>query len=253
VTHRSLFTGIGGFDLAAQWAGIENVFQVENNEFCLRLLEGKFPLVNRFTNVKKVGLMNLPKVDVLTGGFPCQDISIINLKGKGLEGKRSGLWFEYFRIINELRPPFIIIENVRNLVNKGLPIILGALSEIGYNIEWQVIQASEMGARHKRARLWVVAYSNRFGWLKIFEKFQNCFIEEKNKKKPGEWELLQHVFSRNDKMHNWQKFENLICRDDDGLPRKLDEYRLSGLDNAIVPQIAYILFLIIKEAFNASN
>jgi DNA-cytosine methyltransferase len=98
-------------------------------------------------------------VDVICGGFPCQDISLAG-KGAGIEGKRSGLWSEYARLIGELRPRYAIVENVSALLNRGLDRVLGDLSKIGYDAEWHCIPASAVGAPHRRDRIWIVGYPN---------------------------------------------------------------------------------------------
>src|SRR5438309_1442418 len=132
MTHGSLFAGIGGFDLGFERAGIETVWQVEIDPFCRKVLEKHWPNVRRFEDVRKCGAHNLERVDIVTGGFPCQDVSAANTEGEGLDGDRSGLWFEYQRIISELRPAIAVVENVANLLNRGIERILGGLAEIGY-------------------------------------------------------------------------------------------------------------------------
>ncbi len=118
MTHGSLFSGIGGIDLGFEWAGIETKWQVEIDDYCQKLLSLRFPHTKKFTDVRKVGSHNLEKVDIISGGFPCQDISVAG-KGAGIEGERSGLWTELHRVISELRPRFAFIENVPMLTIRG--------------------------------------------------------------------------------------------------------------------------------------
>jgi len=118
MTHGSLFSGIGGIDLGFEWAGIETRWQVEIDDYCQKLLSLRFPHTKKFTDVRKVGSHNLEKVDIISGGFPCQDISVAG-KGAGIEGERSGLWTELHRVISELRPRFAFIENVPMLTIRG--------------------------------------------------------------------------------------------------------------------------------------
>jgi DNA (cytosine-5)-methyltransferase 1 len=154
----SLFSGVGGFELGLEWAGVgETVFQVESDPYALAVLEQHWPDVPRFTDVRSAGAHNLPPVDVLCGGFPCQDISLIG-DGAGLAGERSGLWSEFERIIEELEPEYVAIENVAVLRRRGMGGVLRALMALGYDAEWHCIPASHVGAPHPRDRLFIVAY-----------------------------------------------------------------------------------------------
>jgi len=153
----SLFAGIGGFDLGLSWAGYDIAWQVEQDEWCRKVLAKHWPDVARFTDVCDCGLHNLEPVDVICGGFPCQDISLAGRQA-GLDGERSSLWWEMRRIVGELRPPYVIVENVPNLFIRGFDRVLGSLSEIGYDAELGVVSANDVGAPHLRQRLWIVAY-----------------------------------------------------------------------------------------------
>jgi DNA (cytosine-5)-methyltransferase 1 len=153
----SLFAGIGGFDLGLTWAGYEIAWQVELDEWCRRVLAKHWPEAERFADIRDCGLHNLSPVDVLCGGFPCQDISVAGRQA-GLDGERSGLWWEMWRIIGELRPRYVLVENVPNLLIRGFDRVLGSLADIGYDAEWGVVSAHDVGAPHLRQRLWIVAY-----------------------------------------------------------------------------------------------
>ena len=156
-TLGSLFAGIGGIDLGFERAGFKTVWQVEINPFCRKVLAKHFPDAERFEDVRRVGIRELHSVDVIAGGFPCQDISNAG-KRVGISGERSGLWSEFARIIGELRPRFVLVENVAALLVRGIDTVLGDLAAIGYDAEWQVISAADMGAPHLRKRVWIVAY-----------------------------------------------------------------------------------------------
>ncbi len=159
LTIGSLFSGIGGLELGLECAGLgPTLFQVERDEFCRGVLAKHWPSAMRFDDVLAVGAHNLPRVDVLCGGFPCQDISVAGRR-VGIHGERSGLWFEYVRIIRELRPRYVVVENVAALLVRGLDVVLGELAESGYDAEWDCIPASAVGAPHRRDRLFLLAYS----------------------------------------------------------------------------------------------
>lgn len=175
-----LYAGIGGFSLGFHRAGgFETVGFCEIDEHCEKVLEKNFPDVYIYKDVKDFhGNMNIKvkdsyipfknNVDVICGGFPCQDVSVAG-KQRGLideEGKRtrSGLWFEFKRIIKEVRPRWVVIENVRNLLNNGLATVLQDLHEIGYDAEWEIISARSVSAPHLRERIWIVAYPRCREW-----------------------------------------------------------------------------------------
>lgn len=180
LTHGSLFSGIGGFDLGFERAGIKTAWQVEINPYCRRVLEKHFPDANRFDDIGECFGQHaafaesrrdyLRAVDVVSGGFPCQDISNAG-KRAGIDGDRSGLWREYARIICELRPRYVVVENVAALLHRGMERVLADLAACGYDAEWQSIRASDVGAPHRRERIWIVAYPNgREQGRRIFPK-----------------------------------------------------------------------------------
>jgi DNA (cytosine-5)-methyltransferase 1 len=162
VNYIDLFHGIGGFALGAYWAGMkfENHFCSDIEPYCQKLYKLRFPDSIQLGDITKIDTEELKKYGtdwIITGGFPCQDISIAG-KGAGITGARSGLWFEYWRLIRDLRPHFAVMENVGELIRRGLREVLGSLAEIGYDAEWQDIRAGDMGAIHEREREWIVAY-----------------------------------------------------------------------------------------------
>lgn len=155
-----IFSGIGGFSIGLEAVGLQTIAFCEINPFCQKILKKHWPSVPIFsdiTTVHKEDLKTLPTIDVIAGGFPCQDISVAG-KGGGINAKRSGLWKEFARLINEIRPKYAIIENVANLRSKGLIAVLQDLWAIGYDAEWHCIPASAFGAPHRRDRIWIIAY-----------------------------------------------------------------------------------------------
>jgi DNA (cytosine-5)-methyltransferase 1 len=156
-----LFSGIGGFSLGLEAAGFRTVAFCEVNPTCRFLLAHHWPDVPCYDDVQTLTADRLAAdgiaVDVICGGFPCQDISYAG-KGAGLAGERSGLWREYARLIGELRPRYVVVENVSALLSRGLGVVLGDLAELGYDAVWDRVRAFDIGAPHLRARLWIVAY-----------------------------------------------------------------------------------------------
>lgn len=172
LTIGSLFSGIGGFELGLERAGLGPVrWQVESDPYCQRVLDRHWPQSNIKGDVRNVGWWPAQQgkltegciypVDVIAGGFPCQDVSWANTDGLGLDGERSGLWREFYRIVREIRPRYVAIENVAALLHRGLATVLGDLARIGYDAEWSVVSACSVGAPHVRRRLFVVAYPHR--------------------------------------------------------------------------------------------
>lgn len=159
-TIGSLFAGIGGFDLGFERAGFTTRWQVEINPVCKAVLTDRFPHARQYDDVREVGKHNLPRVDVLTGGFPCQDLSSMG-KQRGLEGKRSGLFFEVARIINELQPKWVVLENVVGLLScnngKDFQTVIETLAECGYLGFWRMLNAQYFGVPTKRRRVFIVA------------------------------------------------------------------------------------------------
>lgn len=158
MTFGSLFSGIGGMDLGLERAGMECRWQVEIKPFCRAVLAKHWPHVKRYEDVCCCSGRELESVDVIAGGFPCQDVSFAG-KGAGLSGDRSGLWAEMRRIVCELRPRFVIVENVAALLERGMGRVLADLAESGYDAEWDCLPASAFGAYHERDRLFIVAHA----------------------------------------------------------------------------------------------
>ena len=156
----SLFSGVGGFDIGFERAGIETVLQVEKDEHCLSVLERHWPDVERMTDVRATRRTDeIEGVDLIYGGFPCQDISIAGSRA-GLTGERSGLWFEFERIVSELRPRWVVIENVAGLLSSNggadLGVILTGLDKLGFDASWAVLDAQHFGVPQHRRRVFIV-------------------------------------------------------------------------------------------------
>lgn len=161
-----LFSGIGGFSLGLERSGyFETVAFCEIEPFCRRVLAKHWPEVPCYDDVRELTAARLAAdgiaVDAICGGFPCQDISTAG-RGAGLAGERSGLWSEIARLVGELRPRFVVVENVSALLSRGLGNVLGDLAALGYDAEWHCIPASVVGAPHRRDRIWIIANADTF-------------------------------------------------------------------------------------------
>jgi DNA (cytosine-5)-methyltransferase 1 len=163
VTFGELFAGIGGFSLGLERAGMTCKWQVEIDPYATAVLNKHWPDVPKHDDVRTFPPTHDDySVDLICGGFPCQDISVAG-KGAGLAGERSGLWHEFARIIGEIRPRYVVVENVAALLTRGMDVVLGTLATLGYDAEWHVIPASAVGAPHRRERVWIIAYANDKG------------------------------------------------------------------------------------------
>ncbi len=155
----SLFAGIGGFDLAAERAGMTVAWQSENDKHASRVLDNRFPGITNYGDIHDI---NPPTVDVLTGGFPCQDYSVAGLRG-GLVGDRGALWWEYHRLIADIRPTWVIGENVPGLISSrggaDFETIIESLTELGYGVAWAVLDAQYFGVAQRRRRVFIVGHS----------------------------------------------------------------------------------------------
>lgn len=163
-----LFAGAGGGLLADLLVGVQPVCAVEIEEYPQRVLAKRFPGLPIWDDVQTFSADNPDCAEcfawmrehradlIVAGGFPCQDISAAGL-GKGISGTRSGLWREFARIIREIRPRFVFVENSPMLVHRGLERVLGDLASCGYDTVWRVLAACDVGARHERERIWIAA------------------------------------------------------------------------------------------------
>ncbi len=158
MTFGSLFAGIGGFDLGLERAGMECRWQVENNPYSVRVLEKHWPDVKRYGDITQLDGSELEPVDLICGGFPCQDISCAG-KGGGITAARSGLWRDFARLVAAVRPAWVLVENSPSLRGRGLAVVLQDLWSLGFDAEWHCIPACDFGAPYERDRIYVLAYA----------------------------------------------------------------------------------------------
>lgn len=235
LTFGSLFAGIGGLDLGLERAGMTCKWQVEIDDYATRVLTKHWPNIPKYRDVREVGKHNLEPVDLICGGFPCQDISVAGNQA-GINGARSGLWSEYHRILCELRPRFVLVENVARLLFHGMGRVLGDLASIGFDAEWRVFRASDFGAPHKRDRVFIFAYSA--GIRRNFPNHPAPALSSRN----GIPNLFkpEYRWQREDGGHSLERVgwtvEPAIRGSDDGVSTAMDQLR--GLGNAVVPQVA---------------
>jgi DNA (cytosine-5)-methyltransferase 1 len=254
----SLFSGIGGLDLGLERAGMEVAWQVEIDPFCRKVLAKHWPDVPRYEDVHDVGAHNLKAVDLICAGFPCQPVS---LAGKQLaQADERWLWPEVARIIRELRPAYVLLENVPGLLVRGLGDVLGDLAALRYDAEWENIPAAAFGAPHLRYRVFVVAYPHhsRGGPPEVLraERSDSSFAgddgearsvadteSERLEGRPAarhgldasRVRLLPTGRGEQGASHYWST-EPDVGRLAHGVP--VDVARLRALGNAIVPQVA---------------
>jgi len=238
--HGSLFSGIGGFDLAAEWVGWNNIFCVENNAFCQKVLQKNFPLTRKYIDIFDFnGEEFRDTIDVISGGFPCQPFSSASAVRLGTKDTRY-LWPEMRRVIGEIRPRFVVCENVPGIVNLALDEILLSLETLEYTTSTYIIPASAVGAYHKRERIWIVAHTSGRRWKNSISELPTGDTSDN-----GTFQVDPN-FAPIDPM------SALACSDKadfrgiiDGVPNWLD--RVRALGNAIVPQVAFRLFQTINE------
>jgi len=244
LTFGSLFAGIGGFDLGFERAGMVCKWQVEIDDYANRVLAKHWPNVHRERDIRECGARNLEAVDVICGGFPCQDISLAG-DGAGIDGTRSGLWSEYARIVRELGPRFVIVENVAALLIRGFDRVLGTLANLGYDAEWSCVSACSMGAPHSRDRMFIVANRREVG---RYRSGRNTDGKHGVHRRLDNWKAAKGGSEWRD-VECWIKSimedgGGIIPASErggmaDGVPNRLD--RIGGCGNAVVPQIAELI------------
>lgn len=272
LAHGSLFSGIGGFDLASQWMGWRNIFQVEKDDWCRKVLAKNFPKTERFADIKDfTGHEYTNKIDVISGGFPCQPFSVAG-KRKGKDDDRY-LWEEMLRVIATIKPTYIVGENVTGIIGLALDTVLSDLEAQDYTTETFIIPACSKNAWHRRDRVWIVAYANSIGRQdeqkengerdntieEQGREQQQCrtgkssavFPNTASSRQSGQGEcIIGFSSTENGKGETDNAFTNdfngqwttepELGRVAYGIPDRMD--RLKGLGNSIVPQVAYEIF-----------
>ena len=254
VKFGSLFSGFGGMDLGLERAGMECAWQVENDSYAVRVLEKHWPDVKRYEDIREVDFGRVERVDLIAGGFPCQDLSYAGA-GRGISGPNSGLWTHFKDAICIVRPRYVLVENVSALLGRGMGAVLGDLAALGYDARWESMRASAFGAAHYRERLFIVAYprGERFVWGAQQVRGENGY--EGGQGQGARWHHPHGCLDRT-------RSERQICRQTEygegfwacepdvgrmvhGIPSRVE--RLRGLGNSVVPQIAEYIGRVICE------
>jgi DNA (cytosine-5)-methyltransferase 1 len=234
LTHGALFAGIGGFMLAAQWAGIQNVWHSEIEKYSSQLLKQEYPDSKNYGDIKAIDWSAVESVDIITGGFPCQPFSAAGKRG-GQEDDRY-LWPQMFEGIQALRPRWLVGENVPGIRTLALDTVLSDLEDANYASQAFDIPACAVGASHRRHRIWIIAHDSK-------ERVQGHGAESLSG--------LATIPRREDGRGTTQARIRpdipapKLCRTSDGIPDRV--HRTKAIGNAIVPQIAYILFSYIQQ------
>jgi DNA (cytosine-5)-methyltransferase 1 len=261
-----LFSGIGGFSLGLERAGgFETVAFCEIEPYCRKVLAKHWPNVPCYDDVRTLTADTLARdgiaVDVICGGFPCQDLSFAG-KRAGLSGERSGLWGEYRRLIGELRPRFVLAENVPGILSLGLGDVLGNLAALGYDACWECIPASAVGAPHRRDRWWLIAHPGSKQHqgdcaTQRGASAQKLFAADASQAGLSNYQGRSAGTQRNGsgavdgcgwssgRHDNWST-EPAVGRVADGVPSRVD--RLGALGNAVIPQIPELIGRAIMQA-----
>ena len=258
ITIGGLFSGVGGFELGLQSAipNSEVKWMVEQDDWSRRVLQKHWKNAKLFADIRFVRSHKLESVDIVCGGFPCQDLSVAGQK-KGFKGEKSSLWYEMLRVIRDLRPKVAVLENVGNICKIEGSEVIASLAQIGYSCEWQVISAKQMGAPHLRQRWFCVCYPNirqkELSKLKEYRtlvhntcrlRLQKDQIEQNGIRVGREKFRLLHACDCSDCNRNvartnyWREVEHppRVRRVDHGISIALDRRRLKAMGNAIVPQ-----------------
>jgi DNA (cytosine-5)-methyltransferase 1 len=242
-----LFSGIGGMSLGLQrTGGFRTVAFCEIDPFARCVLTKHWPGVPIYEDVRELTARRLAAdgigVDVIAGGFPCQDVSTANVEAKGLDGDRSGLWFEYARIIGELRPSLEFIEIVAELRARGMGRVLGSLAELGYDAEWRMLRGIDVGLPFIGERIWIVATPSRAGRERRFQYLRSLGIE-----------TTPSAQRRHKALRARRALDAYLARvrEDHGLSVSMERRRLHGLGNAVTPQAPERIGRAILEAEGA--
>jgi DNA-cytosine methyltransferase len=252
--HGSLFSGGGGFDLSAEWMGWENVFHCEIDNYARKWLKKRWPQAVSYTDAKKTDFsIHRGSVDVLSGGFPCQDASNAHQHGggqSGLEGVRTGLFWHMLRAMAELRPTYAVGENVAGILKtnggRDFATILAGIRALGYHAEWRLCYAAEVGAPHKRPRIYLVAYPSSF----VKERHESFFSLFQNPPTPERRTINGTTVEINAAGH-WLD-QSPVPFLDDGVPKNMaGRFGIAG--NAVVPQLVMQIFKTIEVYEHRAN
>jgi DNA (cytosine-5)-methyltransferase 1 len=251
----ALFAGAGGGILGGHLLGWKTVCAVEWADYPRRVLlarqrDGILPRFPIWDDVQTFdGRPWHRRVDIVSGGFPCQDISAAG-KGAGIEGERSGIWKHMARVVHEVRPRFVFVENSPMLTSRGLGTVLADLAEMGYDARWCVLGADDAGANHHRKRIWILAYTNsKHGTT---GSNRSVLLQDDGTKRSGQgqekwgkdWKLFE-VGQKNDSILTRKRPEPEDMRVDDVMADRLD--RLKSIGNGQVPAVAALAFLTLSE------
>ena len=251
MNELSLFAGAGGGILGGKLLGWRTVCAVEWEAYpasvlCARQNDKVLPTFPIWDDVQTFdGKPWRGIVDVVSGGFPCQDISAAG-SGDGLDGERSGMWHQMARVVGEIRPKFVFVENSPMLASRGGTRVIGDLTEMGYDCRWTVMGASDVGAPHKRERMWILAYSSslRLQGRKIkhssIQKPKICEGQFDNRN--GIWSEAVGCFSIDD----WKPVARKFLGMDDGMASRMD--RLKAIGNGQVPLCAATAWRVLSES-----
>jgi DNA (cytosine-5)-methyltransferase 1 len=244
-----LFSGIGGFSLAAEWVGFETAAFCEIDEKCQKVLKKHWPNVPIHSNIKELNGVDYAGIDIITGGYPCQPFSVAGSQKAQSDDRH--LWPEMFRVITQAKPTWTICENVLGHVRLGLDKVLNDLESIGYTCQSFIIPALAKGANHNRERVFIVAYSSSNGP-------HEGSTTRSNETANGNGKKGAHKNSNNERLGSLRAgMERGSCspwawgaeppalRVDDGLPDRMDRNKMLG--NSIHPSIAYELFKAIRN------
>lgn len=253
MTIGSLFAGIGGIELGLERAGLGPVlWQVEIDPFCRQVLAKHWPRARRFLDVTTS--KDLPYVDCICGGFPCQDVSSAG-NYVGLSGARSRLWGEFARIVGESKPRYVVVENVDSGKHLWLPTVRRDLHLLGYDTAAYALSAADVGAPHLRRRIFVVAHADGSPIQRAahpaddgVERSSGDFVDPH-----AGGESIVSFDAETSRMSSVERGAwswpppPFFCRMDDGISRKLDVRRLKALGNGVVPQCAEVIGRIVLE------
>ena len=270
------FSGIGGFSYAAEKlvGGFETTQFIEIDPYCQKVLNKHWPNIPIHDDITTFTAKPF-QYQVISSGFPCQDISLAGRKAGITKESRSGLFYELIRVIRMVRPKYVILENVAAILNNGLDIVLGELSQAGFDCEWACISASSLGACHRRSRWFCIAINKKFAYPKsigrrggnskgrsiqerpVLQSEQERRTMEREIKRrsnnTSKWRFTEHRLNP-----NWKQYlsQPTICRGNDGFSTKLDfrlrNERLRQLGNSVVPQCAAIPLQRILDLENES-